>query len=165
MIIAALGCGIDAEFDISKLRYHKIVIMTDADIDGAHITTLLLTLFYRYMKPLIDHGYIYIAQPPLFKVSYSKKFRYLYSDQQLRKYLEEIGDVKYTVQRYKGLGEMNPNQLWETTMNPETRNMQLVEIDDEWQADEVFDRLMGNNTELRKEFIFDNAARVGELDI
>lgn len=164
-IIAALGCGIDAEFDISKLRYHKIVIMTDADIDGAHISTLLLTLFYRYMKPLIDHGYIYIAQPPLFKVSYGKKFTYLYSDQQLHKYLEKIGNVKYTVQRYKGLGEMNPNQLWETTMNPETRKMQLVEIDDEWQADEVFDRLMGNNTELRKEFIFENAARVEELDI
>lgn len=164
-IIAAFGCGIDAEFDISKLRYHKIIIMTDADIDGAHISTLLLTLFYRYMKPLIDNGYVYLAQPPLYKISYGKKSEYLYTDQQLQQYLKKIGNVKYTIQRYKGLGEMNPNQLWETTMNPENRNMQLVEIDDEWQADEIFDQLMGNNVELRKEFIFKNAARVGELDI
>lgn len=164
-IIAAFGCGIDPEFDISKLRYHKIIIMTDADIDGAHISTLLLTLFYRYMKPLIDNGYVYLAQPPLYKISYGKKSEYLYTDQHLQQYLKKIGNVKYTIQRYKGLGEMNPNQLWETTMNPENRNMQLVEIDDEWQADEIFDQLMGNNVELRKEFIFKNAARVGELDI
>lgn len=164
-IIAAFGCGIDAEFDISKLRYHKIIIMTDADIDGAHISTLLLTLFYRYMKPLIDNGYVYLAQPPLYKISYGKKSEYLYTDQQLQQYLKKIGNAKYTIQRYKGLGEMNPNQLWETTMNPEKRNLQLVEIDDEWQADEIFDQLMGNNVELRKEFIFKNAARVGELDI
>ncbi len=164
-IITALGCGIDAEFDISKLRYHKIIIMTDADVDGEHISTLLLTLFYRYMKPLIDNGYIYIAQPPLYKVSHGNKFEYLYTDQQLSGYLKRLKDTKYTIQRYKGLGEMNPDQLWNTTMNPETRKLQLVEIEEDLQADEIFDKLMGNNADLRKEFIFENAELVDDLDI
>lgn len=164
-IIAALGCGIDEEFDISKLRYHKIIIMTDADVDGAHICTLLLTLFYRHMKKLIDNGYVYIAQPPLYKVTHGRKETYLYNDAELQSYVKNLKDNKYGLQRYKGLGEMNPGQLWETTMNPETRKLQLVEIDDEREADEVFDQLMGNNAELRKDFIFANAQMVGELDI
>lgn len=165
-IIAALGCGIDEEFDISRLRYHKIIIMTDADVDGAHICTLILTLFFRHMKPLIDNGYVYIAQPPLYKLAYGKKENYYYSDDQLRTQLKKLdANAKYNIQRYKGLGEMNPGQLWETTMNPETRKLQLVEIEDEREADEIFDKLMGNNAELRKEFIVENAEMVHELDI
>ena len=164
-IIAALGCGIDEEFDISKLRYHKIIIMTDADVDGAHICTLILTLFFRHMKQLIDQGYVYIAQPPLYKLAWGKKEMYLYNEDQLRNQLKKIGDAKYNIQRYKGLGEMNPGQLWETTMNPECRKLQLVEVEDEREADEIFDRLMGNNAELRKEFIVANAELVSELDV
>ncbi|MCK4260480.1 MAG: DNA topoisomerase (ATP-hydrolyzing) subunit B [Halanaerobiales bacterium] len=165
-IISALGCGIGQEFNISKLRYRKIIIMTDADVDGAHISTLILTLFYRYMHKLIDERYVYIAQPPLYKVNLGKKKeKYMYSDKELKKYLKKIGDQKYTIQRYKGLGEMNPKQLWDTTMNPETRKIQRVEIEDEREADIVFDKLMGNNAELRKEFIIENADLVEELDI
>lgn len=164
-IIAALGCGINEEFDLKKLRYHKVIIMTDADIDGLHISTLLLTLFYRHMKPLIDEGYIYIAQPPLYKVSHGKREKYLYSDKELDRYLNKIGDVKFNIQRYKGLGEMNPTQLWNTTMNPDNRNLQIVEIDEEREADEIFDRLMGNNAELRKQFIMENTITIEELDI
>ncbi|SHI37434.1 DNA gyrase subunit B [Dethiosulfatibacter aminovorans DSM 17477] len=166
-MITAFGCGIGQEFDQSKLRYGKIIIMTDADVDGAHIRTLLLTFFYRYMKPLIENGNIYIAQPPLYKVKSGKSEYYVYSDKELDKLLDEkVGrDSKYTLQRYKGLGEMNPDQLWDTTMNPETRTMLRVEIADALEADEVFTTLMGDKVEPRREFIEQNAQYVQNLDI
>ncbi|ACL69924.1 DNA topoisomerase (ATP-hydrolyzing) subunit B [Halothermothrix orenii] len=164
-IISALGTGIGQEFNIDKLRYHKIIIMTDADVDGAHIATLLLTLFYRYMPELIKEGYIYIAQPPLYKVSWKKNIRYLYTDKELESLKRELENKSYSIQRYKGLGEMNPRQLWETTMNPETRKLLRIEIDDEIEADEIFTRLMGSNASLRREFIISNADMVDELDI
>src|SRR5690606_27909586 len=150
-----LGAGIGDEFDIEKLRYHKIIIMADADVDGAHIRTLLLTFFYRYMKPLIEGGYVYIAQPPLYKVSKGKEELYAYDDRQLEKLLKEKGWEKKdcTIQRFKGLGEMNPDQLWETTMNPETRTILKVELQDAVEADEVFTTLMGDKVEPRREFI------------
>jgi DNA gyrase subunit B len=164
-IITALGTGIGEEFDIKKLRYHKIIIMTDADVDGAHIDTLILTLFYRYMPELIKGGYVYLAQPPLYKVSTKGKEYYFYSDNQLNEFKKKYKGKLYTVQRYKGLGEMNPHQLWETTMNEGKRNILRVEIDDEIEADEIFTNLMGTNASLRREFIFDNAELVSELDI
>ncbi|MFW5992397.1 MAG: DNA topoisomerase (ATP-hydrolyzing) subunit B, partial [Halanaerobiaceae bacterium] len=163
-IITALGTGIGEDFSLKKLRYHKIIIMTDADVDGAHISTLILTLFYRYMEELIKEGHVYIARPPLYKVNWKNKNKYLYSDQELNKFKEKIND-KFSLQRYKGLGEMNPGQLWETTMNPERRKLEKVEIDDEIEADEIFTRLMGSNASLRKEFIFNNASLVNELDV
>ena len=154
------------DFDLTKLRYGKIIIMTDADVDGAHIRTLLLTFFYRYMKPLIDEGHIYIAQPPLYKVKKNKDEKYLYSDEQLNKYIDEIGrDGKYSIQRYKGLGEMNPEQLWETTMNPEDRIILKVEVEDALNADEIFTTLMGDKVQPRREFIEKNARHVNNLDI
>ncbi|MFG6146732.1 DNA topoisomerase (ATP-hydrolyzing) subunit B [Halobacillus sp. B23F22_1] len=165
-IITALGTGIGEEFDISKARYHKIVIMTDADVDGAHIRTLLLTFFYRYMRPLIEHGYIYIAQPPLYKIQQGKSIYYTYSDKQLDKlYAELPASPKPSVQRYKGLGEMNPEQLWETTMDPETRTLLQVNLEDAISADETFDILMGDKVEPRRNFIQENAQYVKNLDI
>jgi DNA gyrase subunit B len=165
-MITALGTGIGDEFDESKLRYHKFVIMTDADVDGAHIRTLLLTFIYRYMFPLIEKGYVYIAQPPLYKIQVGKQENYVYSDAQLEAKLAELGEnVRYSVQRYKGLGEMNANQLWETTMNPETRILLQVQLKDAMEADEVFSMLMGEDVAPRKEFIQDNARYVKNLDI
>ena len=163
-VITALGAGIGDDFNIDKLRYHKVIIMADADVDGAHIRTLLLTFFFRHMRPLIDNGFVYIAQPPLFKIYKGKKETYAYSDEGLQLALREIGaDAK--VQRYKGLGEMNPEQLWETTMDPEKRTLLRVELEDAIAADEIFSILMGDNVEPRREFIEANAKYVVNLDI
>lgn len=164
-MITAYGCGIGEDFDIEKVRYHKIIIMTDADVDGAHIRTLLLTFFFRYMRPLIENGYVYAAQPPLYKVKKQKKEYYVYSDKELNKLLDEIGRQGVELQRYKGLGEMNAEQLWDTTMNPETRTLLQVSIDDAALADEVFSMLMGDKVAPRKEFIEENAKYVKNLDI
>lgn len=163
-VVTALGTGIGDDFDISKLRYHKIVIMADADVDGAHIRTLLLTFFFRYMKPLVEGGYIYLAQPPLFKVSKGKKSVYAFSDEERDREIAEMGG-QCDVQRYKGLGEMDPEQLWETTMDPEFRTMLRVTVEDAQQADETFSVLMGDNVEPRREFIEKNAKYVKNLDI
>lgn len=165
-MIQAIGTNVGNMFNIETARYHKIIIMTDADVDGAHIRTLLLTFFFRYMRGLIEHGYIYIAQPPLYKISQGKKIAYAYSDAELEKILSEFPDnPKPTIQRYKGLGEMNPEQLWETTMNPETRTLIKVSIEDAYEAEQVFDRLMGDDVEPRREFIQQNARYVQNLDI
>lgn len=165
-MITAFGCGIGSEFDIDKLRYGKIIIMTDADVDGAHIRTLLLTFFFRYMKPLVENGHIYIAQPPLYKISKGKTDYYAYSDNQLDKVMNELGrDKEYPIQRYKGLGEMNPEQLWETTMDPETRTILQVSVEDALAADEIFTMLMGDRVKPRREFIQKNAKLVKNLDI
>ncbi len=162
-MITAFGCGIGEEFDLGKLRYHKIVIMTDADVDGAHIRTLLLTFFFRYMRPLIEDGYVYIAQPPLYKFRKGKKETYAYSDAELQRIIEEQG--KGDIQRYKGLGEMNADQLWETTMDPAVRTIIQVTIDDAVEADMIFSTLMGEKVEPRKEFIEENAKYVTNLDV
>ncbi len=162
-VVTALGAGIDEDFDISKLRYHKIVIMADADVDGAHIRTLLLTFFFRYMRPLIEHGYVYIAQPPLYRLTKNKKHFYAYSDEERDAYMEKLGQCD--IQRYKGLGEMDSEQLWETTMNPETRIMLRVTLDDAIEADKTFSILMGDKVEPRREFIEQNAKYVQNLDI
>lgn len=165
-MITAFGTGIGDEFDINKLRYHKIVIMTDADVDGGHIRILMLTFLYRYLKPLIENGYVYAAQPPLYLLRHGKDDRYLYSDYELDKLKEELGpNAKYTIQRYKGLGEMNPEQLWETTMNPENRVLNRIQLDDAMQADRLFDMLMGERVEPRRDFIRENAKYVENLDI
>ncbi|WP_442602513.1 DNA topoisomerase (ATP-hydrolyzing) subunit B [Paenibacillus sp. KN14-4R] len=165
-IITALGTGISDEFDLSKARYHKIVIMTDADVDGAHIRTLLLTFFYRYMRKLIEAGYVYIAQPPLYRLERNKVLRYAYSDKQRDAILEEFGEgVKVGIQRYKGLGEMDAVQLWETTMDPDARILLKVTIEDAIDADQIFDTLMGDNVEPRREFIQEHAQYVKNLDI
>ena len=163
-VITALGAGIGDEFNIEKLRYHKIIIMADADVDGSHIRTLLLTFFFRFMRPLIEHGYVYLAQPPLYKVYKGKSEAYAYDDTQLAKLLEEMGEGA-KIQRYKGLGEMQPEQLWDTTMNPETRTMLRVEMSDAIAADEIFTILMGDKVEPRREFIEENAKYVVNLDI
>ena len=163
-VVMALGTGIGDDFDLSKLRYNKIVIMADADVDGAHIRTLLLTFFFRYMRPLIDEGHVYIAQPPLFKVSKGKKHFYAFSDEERDKYIEELGG-SCDVQRYKGLGEMDPEQLWETTMDPQTRIMLRVNLEDAFAADETFSILMGDKVEQRRDFIEKNAKYVQNLDI
>ncbi|MDH6366831.1 MULTISPECIES: DNA topoisomerase (ATP-hydrolyzing) subunit B [unclassified Breznakia] len=163
-MVTAFGIGIGEELDIDKLRYHKIVIMTDADVDGAHIRTLLLTFFYRYLKPLVEGGYIYIAQPPLFKVQKGNSIKYAYSDDEMEQIRSEMGD-RTNIQRYKGLGEMNADQLWETTMNPENRTLIQVTIEDAIAADEVFSMLMGDEVEPRRKFIQDNAVYVENLDI
>ena len=163
-VITALGTGIGEEFDISKIRYHKIVIMADADVDGQHIRTLLLTFFFRYMRPLIDEGYIYIAQPPLFKLSKGKRHEYAFSDEERDRIIEEMGG-SCDIQRYKGLGEMDAEQLWETTMDPATRLMLRVTLEDAMEADETFSILMGDKVEPRREFIEKNARYVQNLDI
>lgn len=165
-IITALGTGIGDDFNLEKARYHKIIIMTDADVDGAHIRTLLLTFFYRYMRKLIDAGYIYIAQPPLFKIERNKVVRYADSERKRDEIIAEFGEgAKFNIQRYKGLGEMNASQLWETTMDPESRTMLQVTIDDAKLADDLFDTLMGDNVEPRREFINQYAKHVKNLDI
>ena len=166
-MVTAFGAGIGKDFDISKIRYNRIIIMTDADVDGAHIRTLLLTFFYRYMRELIDGGHVYIAQPPLYKVAKSKKEYYAYSDQELDNILTEIGgkDNSTNIQRYKGLGEMNATQLWETTMDPEQRILLKATVEDAMAADEIFTILMGEKVEPRREFIQDNAKQVSNLDI
>jgi DNA gyrase subunit B len=164
-MITAFGCGIGPEFNLEKLRYHKIIIMTDADVDGAHIRTLLLTFFYRYMPQLIEYGHIYIAQPPLYKVKKGKAEKYLYSDRELEKHLTEIGRQGVAVQRYKGLGEMNPEQLWDTTMDMNNRTLIQVTIDDAAAADNIFTTLMGDKVPPRRKFIEDNARYVRNLDV
>jgi len=162
-MITAIGTGIGEEFNVSKARYHKIIIMTDADVDGSHIRTLLLTFFYRYMKPIVETGYIYIAQPPLYKVKRGKEENYYYNDKDLENATKNLKN--YNIQRYKGLGEMNPEQLWETTMNPEGRTVLKVSIDNAMKADEIFTILMGDKVEPRKNFIHDHAKEVRNLDI
>lgn len=164
-MITAFGTGIDAEFDISKRRYDKIIIMTDADVDGAHIRTLLLTFFYRFMKPLITQGHVYIAQPPLYQVRKGKQVWYLYTDDELTQKMKELGKDNIVVQRYKGLGEMNPEQLWETTMDPKYRTMLQVHLEDAIEADRIFSVLMGDKVEPRRKFIQDNAKKVRNLDL
>ncbi|MBN2847083.1 MAG: DNA topoisomerase (ATP-hydrolyzing) subunit B [Coriobacteriia bacterium] len=165
-MITALGTGIAEEFDLEQARYHKVIIMTDADVDGAHIRCLILTFFYRYMRPMIDAGYIYIAQPPLYKVSYGKKHDYAYTDKQLQQVLARLPEsTKYSLQRYKGLGEMNPEQLWETTMDPERRTLLQVTLDDALAAEEAFVDLMGDQVEPRKLFIKRHAKSVRFLDV
>ena len=162
-MITAFGGGMLEEFDESKLRYDRIICMTDADVDGSHIRILLLTFFFRFMRPLIEHGHVYIAQPPLYKATKGKTEKYLYSDKELEEYLAEVG--KCDIQRYKGLGEMNPEQLWETTMNPETRTMLKVTMEDAVDANEMFSVLMGEKPELRRAFIEQNAKLVADLDV
>ncbi len=163
-VVAALGCGIGDDFDLSKLRYGKVVIMADADVDGAHICTLMLTFFFRYMRPLIDEGHVYIAQPPLYKVSKGKQVFYAFSDEERDQYIAELGGSA-DIQRYKGLGEMDPKQLWETTMDPAFRTMLQVRLEDAQAADETFTILMGDKVEPRKDFIEKNAHYVTNLDI
>jgi DNA gyrase subunit B len=165
-MITAIGCGIgEDQFNIEKARYHKVIIMTDADVDGSHIRTLILTFFFRYMPELIRQGYLYIAQPPLFSVKVGQNITYAYSEDQRDKLVKEYGDAKMTIQRYKGLGEMNPDQLWETTMNPENRILLQVHMEDEIQADEIFSILMGDAVEPRRRFIEQNARSVVNLDL
>lgn len=168
-VVTALGCGIGDELNLEKLRYHKVIIMADADVDGSHIRTLMLTFFFRFMRPLIEEGYVYIAQPPLFEVKKGKQVRYAYSDEERDRYIAELrgenADTKVDVQRYKGLGEMDPEQLWETTMNPEHRIMLQVTMEDAVRADAVFSVLMGDKVAPRREFIETNAKYAGELDI
>ncbi len=163
-MIQAFGTGIGEDFQIDQARYHKIIIMTDADVDGAHIRTLLLTFFFRYMRPLIEKGYVYIAQPPLFKVQLGKSIEYAYEEKELEKILARLTG-KPTLQRYKGLGEMNPEQLWETTMDPESRTLLLVTLEDAIEADRIFSMLMGDDVLSRREFIQENAEYVRNLDI
>ena len=164
-IIQSIGCGISQEFDISKLRYGKIIIMADADVDGAHIQILLLTFFYRHMKQLIEDGHVYLAMPPLYKVFKGKTERYAFSDEERDAIIAELGGEKVEAERYKGLGEMNPEQLWETTMDPTTRTLKQVTIEDAIVCDEVFSLLMGDEVEPRREFIEKNAKYVSNLDI
>lgn len=165
-MITAFGAGIDEEFDTSKLRYHKIVCMTDADVDGSHIRILMLTFFFRHMRPLIDQGYVYVAQPPLYRITKGKNIYYAYDDEELNSILERIGrDPKPLINRYKGLGEMNPEQLWETTMDPERRVMLQVHLEDAMKADEIFSVLMGDKVEPRREFIENNSKLVVDLDV
>ena len=165
-MITAFGTGISEDFDIEKLRYHKIVIMTDADVDGAHIRTLLLTFFYRYMQPLIEEGKVYIAQPPLYRVEKNKKHYYVYDDAELEKLYDEIGRTGIKdVQRYKGLGEMDFDQLRDTTMDVKHRILKKVDLNDAITADEIFSMLMGDKVEPRRDFITENAQYVSNLDI
>ena len=164
-MITAFGCGVSSEFNEEKLRYNKIIIMTDADVDGSHIRILLLTFFFRFMQPLIEKGHVFIAQPPLFKIANGKQVYYAYSEEELEQKLEEIGRPKVDIQRYKGLGEMNAEQLWETTMNPENRILLRVTMEDAFAADESFSKLMGEDVEQRRQFIEENATLVKDLDV
>ncbi|MDQ7982969.1 MAG: DNA topoisomerase (ATP-hydrolyzing) subunit B [Spiroplasma sp.] len=164
-LIISLGCGIGSEFNIEKIRYHKVIIMTDADADGAHIRTLLLTFFYRFMRPLLDAGYIYIAKPPLYKLQINKLIKYAYNDEELEVLKLEYSGKNYNIQRYKGLGEMNALQLWETTMDPENRIVAKITVDDAAEADEVFETFMGKSVSSRKEFIQENAKYVKDIDV
>ena len=164
-VVTALGCGLGEEFDLSKLRYGKIIIMADADVDGSHIRTLLLTFFFRFMRPLVEQGHIYLAQPPLYRITRGKIHRYAYSDKQRDTIMAELGGTNYDIQRYKGLGEMDAQQLWETTMDPATRTMLKVELEDAAAADETFTILMGDKVEPRRLFIEQNARFVSNLDI
>jgi len=164
-LIIALGTAVADDFNIEKARYHRIIIMTDADVDGSHIRTLLLTLFYRYFKPLIERGYIYIAQPPLYRLQSGKKIEYVYTEEEKDKLLKREKGVNVSIQRYKGLGEMNPDQLWETTMNPEKRTLLRVNIEEAKEADRIFDILMGDEVMPRKKFIQTHAKGVKNLDI
>ncbi|EKB56538.1 DNA topoisomerase (ATP-hydrolyzing) subunit B [Falseniella ignava] len=164
-LFTAMGTGFGSEFDVNKARYHKLILMTDADVDGAHIRTLLLTLIFRYMRPLIEAGYVYIAQPPLYQIRQGKKEIYLDSDDELDQWRQENPDARYSIQRYKGLGEMNYGQLWETTMNPENRRLLQVKVEDAQEADQVMDMLMGEEVEPRRIFIEENAVYVKNLDI
>ena len=164
-IITATGTGIEEDFDIEKLRYHKVIIMTDADVDGSHIRTLLLTFFYRHMHQLIENGYVYIAQPPLYLLKKGKKKRYAYTEAERRRIEKELGDGNIKLQRYKGLGEMNPKQLWSTTMDPETRVLQRVRLENAMEASHIFSVLMGGDVEPRREFIQQHALEVVNLDV
>ena len=165
-VIVAIGAGIGNDFDITKIRYGKVIIMADADVDGAHIRTLLLTFFFRYMRPLIENGNVYLAQPPLYKLSKrGMKDIYCYTDEEMTAKLNEIGRENVNIQRYKGLGEMNPEQLWDTTMNPETRILVQVKLEDAIKADEIFTVLMGDDIAPRRKFIEENAKYVKNLDI
>ncbi|MDD4248480.1 MAG: DNA topoisomerase (ATP-hydrolyzing) subunit B, partial [Methanosarcina sp.] len=164
-LVTAIGTGVSEDFSLENARYHKVIIMTDADVDGAHIRTLLLTMFFRYMRPLIDAGYVYIAQPPLYRVKKGKADYYVYSDKELDEKKTEIGEKGLAIQRYKGLGEMNPEQLWETTMNPESRTLLQVTLEDAIRADDIFRILMGDEVEPRRNFIETHAKEVVELDI
>jgi len=166
-MISALGIGIGESFNVKGLRYNKIVIMTDADVDGSHIRTLLLTFFFRYMPALIDEGHLYIAQPPLYLITYRKDKRYAYTEDERLKIIKDMGakEDKVGLQRYKGLGEMNPDQLWETTMNPDNRTLLMVTIEDAAEADRTFDMLMGDQVPPRKRFIQTHAKLVRNLDI
>ena len=165
-MITILGTGIGEDFNIENLRYHKVIIMTDADVDGSHIRTLLLTFFYRYMRPLVEQGHVYIAQPPLYKMQQGKQITYAYDDEQLRSYMDNLpAGAKVDVQRYKGLGEMNADQLKDTTMDPEKRTLLKVTVDDTIGIDEVFTVLMGQNVEPRREFIINNSDLVADLDV
>lgn len=164
-MITAFGAGIKEDFDESKLRYNRIICMTDADVDGSHIRILMLTFFFRFMRPLIENGHVYIAQPPFYKVTKGKTVKYCYSDDELNEYLDSVGRKGNEIQRYKGLGEMDPEQLWETTMDPKSRTLLRVNMDDAIAADEIFTVLMGEQPELRRQFIEDNATLVTELDI
>ncbi|TAL51485.1 MAG: DNA topoisomerase IV subunit B, partial [Nanoarchaeota archaeon] len=164
VMASAIGTGIGTDFDVKKLRYHKIIIMTDADVDGAHIRTLLLTFFFRYMRSMVDNGNIYIAQPPLYRVQKGKLVKYAYNDEKLKEMQLEMGD-DLNLQRYKGLGEMNPEQLWITTMNPENRTLLQVTMEDAVEADKTFSILMGEDVGPRREFIEKNAWAVKNLDV
>jgi len=164
-LIAAIGTGIMEEFDPEKSRYHSIILMTDADVDGAHIRTLLLTFFFNEMRALIEKGYVYIAQPPLFRVAKGKQERYFYREDEMRKALGEMGEKGSSVQRYKGLGEMNASQLWSTTMDPAHRILKQVTIDDAAYAAEIFSKLMGEDVDARRDFIRRHAKEVTNLDI
>ena len=163
-LITAIGANIGEEFNSEKLRYHKIIIMTDADVDGAHIRTLLLTFFFRYMKPLVEGGFVYVARPPLYKIKYGKTELYAYSDNEMKKITADIGE-RYNIQRYKGLGEMNPEQLWDTTMNPDFRILTKITLEDAYEAEEIFSMLMGEAVEPRREFIQTFAKEVKNLDV
>jgi DNA gyrase subunit B len=164
-LISAIGTGVGESFDIEKARYHHIIIMTDADVDGAHISTLLMTFFFRYLQPLIEAGYIYLAQPPLYRISKGKQEKYAYTEDEMKSILQEMGEKGVNVQRYKGLGEMNASQLWATTMDPQTRVLKRVVIEDAAYANEIFEKLMGDDVDARRDFIKRHAKEVTNLDI